>query len=153
MDTSMLKELIDRYESATFTVNRIMGAKIRDQLPESITLDQLGILRYIRDRGLCTPSELADFFCVGKSSITAIVKRLADKEFIKRLADEQDRRVTYLALTESGKELVLEVNDKIEGMLTAFMQHFDDQEVRAFIGTFEKLAQMLVEAEGGRSKS
>ncbi|HEU4963368.1 MAG TPA: MarR family transcriptional regulator, partial [Bacilli bacterium] len=73
MDKQLLLQMIGRYESASFTVNRIMNAMVRERMPDNLTADQHYILRYIRDRKRCTPSELADFFFVGKSSITAIV--------------------------------------------------------------------------------
>lgn len=149
MDKQFLKQMIERYESANFTVNRIMNAAIRDRMPENLTADQHATLRYIRERGLCTHSELADFFFVGKSSITAIVKRLTDKHLIKRLPDEKDRRVTYLSLTEEGERLVADMQDKIEDLLARYIVHFNEQEAQTFIETFEKLAHILIHEEGG----
>lgn len=152
MEKRYLKELIDRFESSTFTVNRIMNACIRELMPENLTADQHSILRYIRERGLCTSSELADFFFVGKSSITAIVKRLADKNLIERILDERDRRVIYLKLTTEGEELVEMMQEKIAELLATFINHFDEQESYAFITTYEKLARILIEEEGGKGK-
>lgn len=152
MEKHMLKQLIDRFESSTFTVNRILHACIRELMPDNVTADQHSILRYIRERGLCTSSELADFFFVGKSSITAIVKRLADKNLIQRILDEKDRRVIYLSLTAEGEEFVEGMQEKIAELLTKFINHFDAQEAYTFIETYEKLARILVEEEGGKGR-
>lgn len=152
MDKHLLKQIIERYESASFTVFRMLKAMIRERLPENVTEDQLEILRYIRDRGECTSTELADFFMVGKSSITAIIKRLADKELIKRLIDDKDRRFTYLSLTPTGDQLVREMNEKVEELLSKYMNHFENQEALQFIETFEKLADILLQEEGGRTR-
>lgn len=152
MDKQLLKQLIERYESASFTVNRIMNAMVRERMPENITEDQLAILRYVRDRGECTSTELADFFFVGKSSITAIIKRLVDKDLIRRLTDEKDRRFTYLSLTPAGDQLVRETTDMIEELMAKYMTHFDNREATQFIETFEKLANILLQEEGGRTR-
>jgi len=153
MDKQLLKEIITRYESASFTVNRMINVMVRELLPENLTAEQLEVLRYIRERGMCTSSELADYFLVGKSSITAIVTRLADKSWIQRHPDEKDRRVTYLALTSAGKQLVAENQELVENLLARYMLHFSDTEAKSFIETFEKFARLLVQEEGGRTTS
>jgi DNA-binding MarR family transcriptional regulator len=145
MDLQMLKQLIDRYCAATFIVNRKINAHLRDLMPEEITVDQFSTMQYIRAQGSCTSSELADIFCVGKSSITAIITRLFDKELIMRLPDEKDRRVTYLTLTEEGKRLTDEMESKVQNMLAQYISHFSEKEAIAFIETYEKLAAVLVE--------
>jgi DNA-binding MarR family transcriptional regulator len=145
MDIQMLKQLIDRYCAATFIVNRKINAHLRDLMPEEITVDQFSTMQYIRAQGRCTSSELADIFCVGKSSITAIITRLFDKELIMRLPDEKDRRVTYLTLTDEGKRLTDEMESKVQNMLAQYISHFSEKEAIAFIETYEKLAAVLVE--------
>ncbi|WP_281883623.1 MarR family winged helix-turn-helix transcriptional regulator [Paenibacillus sp. YYML68] len=139
-----MKQIVARYEAASFTVNRRINAMIRECMQEELTLDQYSILRYIGDRSQCTSSELAEAFCVGKSSITAIITRLAAKRLIVRLPDEKDRRVTYLALTEEGRRLSDVVESSIQQLLTRLMEHFQPEEAEAFIGTYEKLAKVLV---------
>lgn len=153
MDKQLLKQMISRYEEATFTVNRRMAALLKEKLGEEITSEQHATLRYIRRKEQCTSSELADIFCVGKSSITAIITRLFDKELIKRIPDDKDRRVTYLALTDKGIEIADRMEEKIQELLGSFIQHFDEQEAIVFIETFEKLARVLVQSEDGGRKS
>lgn len=139
-----LKQIIDRYEAATFVVNRRVNAMIREMMPGELTIDQFATLRYLRAQKMSTSSELADIFCVGKSSITAIVTRLSDKNLIKRLPDDKDRRVIYLALTEEGVQICDLMEEKIQQLLSKYMKHFDEQEATAFINTFEKLAKEMM---------
>jgi len=148
MDCALLKTIIQRYEEVSFIVNRRINALIRKSMADELTLDQYSTLRYIRRNGSCTSSELSDIFCVGKSSITAIITRLFDKQLIARMPDEKDRRVTYLALTDEGKRLTDEAEERIQETLGRIMNHFDKQEAIQFIDTFEKLAVVLTEQEG-----
>ncbi|MEY9094644.1 MarR family winged helix-turn-helix transcriptional regulator [Paenibacillus sp. RC84] len=153
MDETLLSQIIDRYESTIFTVNRRLNAMIKDRMPEELTQEQYATLRYLQRRGQCTSSELAEIFCVGKSSITAIITRLVDKELITRLPDDKDRRVTYLALTDKGTAAVNEMRLRIQELLAGVIKHFDGQEAIAFIETFEKLANVLMQTdEGSRHK-
>ena len=148
MNRDFLKQLINRYEAAHFTVYRRLGALIKEQMDGSMTIDQYSVIKYIRERGRCTSSELAEMFCVGKSSITAIISRLFDKRLIQRKADEKDRRVTYLSLTSEGEQLAETLEGKIQRMLSSIMNHFHEQEARAFIETYEKLARVLAQPDG-----
>lgn len=148
MDETALKQIVDRYERASFTVNRRLNVLMRDMMPEDLTIDQFSILRYMCSSGKCTSSELSDTFCVGKSSITAIISRLFDKGLIRRIPDDKDRRVTYLELTDEGLRVTGEMEQKIFMLLTRYMGRFEPKEAETFIATFEKLASVLNEERG-----
>lgn len=62
MDRALLKQIIDRYEAATFLVNRRLNAMIRELMPDDLTIDQFSTLRYLHSSKRSTPSELADIF-------------------------------------------------------------------------------------------
>jgi DNA-binding MarR family transcriptional regulator len=144
VDRALLKQMIDRYEAANFLVNRRLNAMIRELMPDDLTVDQFSTLRYLRSREKCTSSELADIFCVGKSSITAIITRLFDKNLIERMPDEKDRRVIYLALTEEGQQICDRMEEKIHVLLAKYINRFEEQEALFFIETFERLAGELM---------
>ena len=145
MDQALQQEIINRYESAYFLVNRRLNALIRERMPEGLTIDQFSTLRYLRTKEKCTSSELADIFCVGRSSITAIITRLFDKQLIQRIPDEKDRRVTYLTLTDEGQRLCDKMATEIQEMLAKYLTQFDEHEARSFIETFERLAIKLLD--------
>jgi len=145
MNNAQLSSIIQRYEEASFIVTRRINAAIRERMSDDLTLDQYAVIRYMRKRERCTSSELADTFCVGKSSVTAIIGRLFDKNLIERLPDEKDRRVTYLRLTDEGRRVSDEMEDRIRELLTKYLQHFDKEEALQFIETYEKLGRVLLE--------
>ena len=93
-------------------------------------------------------SELADCFCVGKSSITAIVTRLFEKGYVKRIPDEKDRRVVYLTLTEEGLAISEQMEKVIQSWLGGVLSHFNDEEAELFISKYEKLARVLAQHAG-----
>lgn len=141
--SDMIKNLIRRYERAHFTVERKLYALLKDLMPEELTVDQFNMIRFMQFNGRSTPSELAEVFGVGKSSITAIVSRLSDKGLIRRLTEESDRRIVILVLTEEGNLLCESIDARVEEMLAGIMNHFDEQEAEQFISTFEKLGNVM----------
>jgi DNA-binding MarR family transcriptional regulator len=141
--SDMIKNLIRRYERAHFTVERKLYALLKDLMPEELTVDQFNMIRFMQFNGRSTPSELAEVFGVGKSSITAIISRLSDKGLIRRLSEESDRRIVILTLTEEGRRLCESIDARVETMLAGIMNHFGEQEAEQFISTFEKLGDVI----------
>jgi DNA-binding MarR family transcriptional regulator len=143
MDKETIQELIDRYVSVSFDVNKKAESLIKGQIEEDLTVDQHYIIRYIQNSKECTSSELAEAFDVNKSAITAIINRLADRGLIERTRDENDRRVVYLTLSDKGMDLHHKTQEKIHLLVESFITQFDESEITAFINTYEKLAQIL----------
>lgn len=142
-DLCLLKSLIQRYEVANFVVERGLHVKVKDLMPEELTVDQFKTLRFLRHNANSTASELAQFFCVGKSSITAIITRLSDKGLLDRVPDDEDRRVIHLKLTEEGERISSLLEERVQNVLSDLIEHFDEKEAIAFIETFEKLAKVV----------
>ncbi|WHY88299.1 MarR family transcriptional regulator [Neobacillus novalis] len=143
MTNQIIQELIDRYVTVSFQVHKKAESLIKGKIGDDLTNDQHYILRYISQSRECTSSELADAFEVNKSAITAIINRMADKGLIKRTRDENDRRVVYLTLTDEGNILYQNCQEKIQFLVESIITQFEESEIKNFINTYEKLAQIL----------
>ncbi len=51
--------------------------------------------------------ELSEFLYVGKSTTAKAVKNLVENDYVKRIQDENDKRIYRLYLTDAGKKLYL----------------------------------------------
>ncbi len=142
----VLLEWLQRYELANFVVERRMSSMLRDLMPQELTVDQFKMLRYLRNTGSCTSTELAETFCVAKSSITAIVSKLSDKGLIQRLPERSDRRVINLELTEEGARMCQIMEEQVQQILLGIINHFEMEEATVFIETYEKLAEELTKS-------
>jgi len=143
MDKKIISDLIDRYLSLSFNVNKKAESLIKAQIGEELTTDQHHILCYVQQAQECTSSELAEAFDVNKSAITAIINRLTDRGLIERTRDQADRRVVYLTLTEKGHQIQQATQDKIHLLVESFITQFEETEITNFINTYEKLDQIL----------
>ncbi|MEK4663827.1 MarR family transcriptional regulator [Priestia sp. FSL H7-0729] len=149
MNTPDAGSLVNRYLDASFLVTKRFDTQIRERVGQILTMDQFCSLRLINEKRTCTPSDLAELLCIGKSSITALVNKLVDRDLVHRAGDERDRRVVYLTLTETGSQVYRETEQEIQQILEPYLVHFTPEEVRNFIESFEKLAALLSH-EGGR---
>ena len=149
LDRELMESIIRRYEEATYRMHRRVNALIRRCIgEEDITLDQYLVIRYLRMNGRSISSELADVFGVAKSSITAIMTRLFDKRLIERIPDVKDRRMICLSLTEAGQKLAELIDERIRERLSTVMNQFSREEALQFVGTYEKVAEVLADMEG-----
>lgn len=149
MQQSELRTWIDRYQNASFTVMKKVNNEIRNQLRDEISLEQYSILRYSRDKAYVTSTELAEIFHVGKSAITSIITKLADKNLVHRLPDPHDRRVIRLEVTDAGRALSLRTDTYVEKWLARHLEHFRPDEIESFVASFEKLAALVTHSEEG----
>ncbi|MCM3748402.1 MarR family transcriptional regulator [Paenibacillus pasadenensis] len=143
MEEAKLKEIIERYEIASFFVTRRFNALVQDKLTGDMTREQFSIVRYLNLHTQSTSSELAEAFCVNKSSITSIINKLVDKGMIFRKPDQQDRRVIHLSLTEEGSRLAEQYGAIMSETLGGYIGHFSEDDAVQFIETFELLANRL----------
>lgn len=89
-------------------LNNIMEMRFNHLLKQwDLTSSQFSVIMYLlhnQDRDI-NQKMIEEAFLLKGSTVTGIVKRLAEKDFIRRRPDAQDRRINYLELTEKGRDL------------------------------------------------
>lgn len=93
------------------TISELLPTFIRHMYPyvfEPIPVppSQVLALVSIQERGGCTLTELKKEMHVSAPTITGIIDRLERDGYVKRHGDQNDRRVTNVALTAKGVKLV-----------------------------------------------
>ena len=76
---------------------------------------------------------------LASSSITYVVDKLEEKNYLKRRACPTDRRVTYATITKEGKELMDEIFPKHKSFLNEIMGVLSSNEKRSTIEQLKKL--------------
>jgi DNA-binding MarR family transcriptional regulator len=146
MDFDKSLEWVEKYEELTFLVHKRGEVLATKEIAGNLTYDQHFTLGFIMKRGRCTSTDLADHFHVQKSAVTAIINRLAAKGLVRRERDRSDRRIVHLIPTKKGVEFYNACNRKIHDVLTRVISHFKEEEIEAFLNTYEKLAFVLDQA-------
>lgn len=143
---------IKRYIAADMMVSRRILADTRDGINVDLTREQFQVMCLIRSNERCTSTFLADYLFVGKSSITAIVNRMVERNWIERSRDEDDRRVVYLTLTEAGHRVHQQAELHLQSLVASYLTHFNENEVEHFITLYEKLARLMQEHGGDQER-
>lgn len=89
-------------------LNNIMEMRFNHSLKQwDLTSSQFSVIMYLlHNQDLeINQKMIEEAFLLKGPTVTGIVKRLVEKDFIRRRPDPQDRRINYLELTEKGQAL------------------------------------------------
>ena len=124
-------------------------------LSVDLTMPQLKVLLIVQGSGSATASQLARGLGVSLPTITGIVDRLREQGLVTRTEDPQDRRVTRVAATEAGDNLVTSLTRHRRERWERLLRRLDVETLRDLARSLERLhAAAVEEAEyGGRESA
>jgi DNA-binding MarR family transcriptional regulator len=95
----------DLVESLRLTVGRL-ARRLRQQAQGQVTASQLSALASIGRLGPITLGQLASVERLRPPTVTRIVANLEESGLVARTTDASDRRVSRVAVTQRGRELL-----------------------------------------------
>ncbi|QUG42273.1 MarR family transcriptional regulator [Psychrobacillus sp. INOP01] len=109
----------------------------------TITPPQFVALQWLLELGDMTIGDLSNKMYLAFSTTTDLIDRMEKSDLVKRIRDEQDRRVVRIHLLEEGARIIEEVIDKRQQYLEDVLQQFDQAEVANLSILLEKLHQEM----------
>ena len=138
----MKEELIAQITEAQRRMNRVIRERTLDSWVKlNLTIPQLKSLFYISRHGRVNLSGLASGIRVTPANVTGIVDRLVEQGLLTRTPDPDDRRVSWLSVTDKGKTLI---NDLREGRVQEMRRILDkltEEELAIVARSFELVAR------------
>lgn len=129
-----LAELIRGYQRDTDAFDEAVAERMGVNRTDLRCLDVL-VERAGQGRQL-TPKELAEASQLSRSAITTVLDRLAAAGYIRRIRDEDNRRLVRIALTPALIDAVTELFAPIIGDWAAQLDSFSDDELDTLIRFF-----------------
>jgi DNA-binding MarR family transcriptional regulator len=131
---------------------RPIEAELRRRLDRAfgVTLPKFDVMAALarREAGM-TMTEVSRFLMVSNGNVTGLVDRLVAEGLVMRIANEKDRRATFVRLTPKGLRLFATMAEAHERWVNEILASFSDQESETMINLLDALR---VEARtGGRS--
>ena len=109
----------------------------------TITPPQFIALQWLFEHGDMTIGDLSNRMFLAFSTTTDLVDRMEKNNLVKRVRDEQDRRVVRIHLLSEGERVIEEVIDKRRVYLDMVLEDFDEQQVKSFSDLLSKLHQEM----------
>ncbi len=98
-----------------------------------VTPSQMGILFLLRNGSILPMSDLSNALSLDNSTLTRHADKLIKREFVERVKDDSDRRVSKLRITGPGlleSEKALKIAKQINSDV---ISGFSEEEIRIFI--------------------
>ncbi|AXQ79105.1 MarR family transcriptional regulator [Streptococcus chenjunshii] len=130
---------------AIYNSNRLLNQFYKKSLsPFGLTYTQYLVLLALWEKDGQSLRELGEKLDLASNTLTPLLKRLEDKNYLLRLRPEKDQRQLIVQLTENGKELQIQVEKVLDSCLTE-VTFFPADKLREMIKDHQDLAAMLKE--------
>lgn len=97
-------------------------------------------------------AELADRLSVGRMSVTVVVDKLQAKGYLRRVADEGDRRLNRVYLTPSAEALLPTIRDAGEKWLEELLSGVPIEDQRAVVSVLQRIKRNAEEVLARRQQ-
>jgi len=110
-----------------------------------LSLPQLLCLSYLHTQPNYQASQKAikDYLSLNASTVTGIINRLEKKGFVAKMSRRDDRRISQIALTARGADVMRDLPTPFQDRLSGKLQQLDEEEVKTLRRAFDLLARIL----------
>lgn len=104
-----------------------------------LTIFQIHILYYLKEKKSATTNEIADFFDISLPSTTLSLKKLIADGLIQKDIAIADERKKIFTLTDEGEELIKKINYKKMETVNLLMNHLSKEEKKTLLELLKKI--------------
>lgn len=125
----------DKFEELFKAMHQFHKLRLGD-IMQDISGADFWTMRNIMDKGedgKIMISELAKKTMVLPSAISRTLKRLEEKGYVERTVNKNDRRNTYVEITDRGREVAQEVREIMRDYGEAVLSKLDEEELSMLI--------------------
>ena len=109
----------------------------------NITPEQFLVLDTLWNEGKMSQQQIADTILKDKNSVVKLIDGLEKKEYLKRVANADDRRQNLIEITQSGKEIEQNVKNLAINAVELIVGDIPKDELIVFIKVLTKMAQNI----------
>lgn len=143
----MTNEKIKRMLDACYLAKRIR--EMLPPLPEGVMPSYIKYLEVVqtleKNSSHVRVSDISDALNLPRPGVTRTVKEMEQKGYLRKLASSDDRRVTYISITEEGRELSRKYDENYFSELSAYLDDISEEEADCMIRTIGKFYEIMCE--------
>ena len=131
------KDILERASVDLFSITPQMDRALRqrivrntlDHMGAGITPHQIEIIRLLDDEEILPIGEVGAKLQISRAQMTHHIDNLVNLGLIERRESKQDRRIIHVTLTDHGKRLLDEHNEKVENTVRELMSSLPDKDL------------------------
>lgn len=142
--TGEKKEKLKRLEEVFQEVARNIAIKIFQGADQNLTHPQFFMLKRL-GKGSSTVSEMAEYMGVSLSAITSMADRLVKTGYVTRKRSEHDRRLVWLELTDTGREVMEETTSRRREIINGLLGRLPEEDLESLYVIYHKVLGFISE--------
>ena len=119
---------------------------------KNLSVSEMHVLDAVNEiqkkQGFCRVSDISSYMNTTLPSITKLVQELEERNLLVKQADEKDKRVINLTLTEEGKEFVELRVTHFHGEWASRLPDLDDAVVDEFVHAITRMQETMPGIKG-----
>lgn len=120
-----------------------LARRLRKRADLPLTASQTSALTTVERHGELRLGELARLEQVGKSTMTKLVAKLEDADYLRRWVDPNDGRVSLVTLTGHGAAVLREARSRQQAYLLRQFEALDAADQSALLASVPPLEKLL----------
>ncbi|WP_111707822.1 MarR family winged helix-turn-helix transcriptional regulator [Lutibacter citreus] len=125
---------------------KMLGTVINNRFKEkniNLTREQFVVLKILSDDDGKAQHDLAFITECDKTSLSRLISNMEKSNFIKRIPAKEDKRIKYVYLTSTGKNVFTTALPIIEEAIHSFQKGISKEELQISIRTIKKIQSNL----------
>ncbi len=148
MTEEVIRKLLNQIlKDLFFKILRIQSKMVSRAAQENISRTEMHTLEAIEESEYVTLTQIADKLAVTKATASVTVKRLVKKGFVKKVKEENDKRISTLKLTQKGKDSCGKHRQFHEGLVDGILHDFNIEEHPHVVKSLQALLDYFVKLE------
>lgn len=143
MTNRMMKKMFD----ACYQAKRIR--EMLPPLPDGVMpsyIHYLDVIQMLEKKGIEVKiSDISDTLNIPRPGVTRTVKDMEKKGYLRKIDSPEDGRVTYISITQAGRELHQKYDEQYFNALAPYMSGISEEEAEIMVQTIEKFYQIMCE--------
>lgn len=143
MTISTIKSLLN----ACYQAKRVR--ELLPALPNGVAPSHIQYLDTIENLESCgmkvKVSDISDALNLPRPGVTRTVKEMEDHGYLKKTVSDADGRITYLSITDAGRDLSQVYNDQFFSQLAPLLTDISEEDAKCTIRTIEKVYRAMSE--------
>jgi MarR family transcriptional regulator, 2-MHQ and catechol-resistance regulon repressor len=134
---------LDTFIKLTRATNALEHTLFQAQKIPGLTATQFGVLETLYHLGPLCQGALSGKLLKSSGNVTLVLDNLEKQDLVKRIRQEDDRRMVMIELTSAGRKLIEEVFPMVSAEITRAFSGLSPQEQKTLAELTKKLGQSL----------
>lgn len=123
--------------------NKLEKIVKKDVSHYQLNITEFSVMELLFHQGKQTTQTIKEKILIASSSTTYVIDQLEKKNYVERIVNPDDKRITYVSLSEEGQELMTTIFPLHAKTISDCFAGLEEEELNQLIKTLGKLSRTL----------